>query len=41
MLINEVLKEYKKSDMEYIFLNMFRVDPNKDSNIEFEEFVSV
>ena len=41
VLINEVLKEYKKSDMEYIFLNMFRVDPNKDSNIEFEEFVSL
>lgn len=38
LLVNEVLKEYKKSDMEYIFLNMFRVDPNKDSNIEFEEF---
>jgi Ca2+-binding EF-hand superfamily protein len=41
LLVNEVLKEYKKSDMEYIFLNMFRVDPNKDSNIEFEEFVSL
>ena len=38
LLVNEVLKEYKKSDMEYIFWNMFRVDPNKDANIEFEEF---
>ena len=37
-LVNEVLKEYKKSDMDYIFLNMFRVDPNEDAKIEFEEF---
>lgn len=39
VLVNEVLKEYKQSDMQYIFWNIFRVDPNKDKQIEFEEFV--
>lgn len=38
MLIVEVLREYSKRDLEYVFWNMFRVDPNSDRNIEFEEF---
>jgi Ca2+-binding EF-hand superfamily protein len=37
-LVREVLHEYKQTDMEYIFWNMFRVDPNSDRKIEFEEF---
>ncbi len=36
LLIVEVLKESNKRDLEYVFWNLFRVDPNSDRKIEFE-----
>jgi Ca2+-binding EF-hand superfamily protein len=41
LLVVQVLNESNKRDLEYVFWNMFRVDPNSDKKIEFEEFVSV
>jgi hypothetical protein len=38
LLVKEVLHETAQSELEYIFWNMFRYDPNNDKNIEFEEF---
>jgi Ca2+-binding EF-hand superfamily protein len=37
-LVREVLHETTQNELEYIFWNMFRYDPNNDKNIEFEEF---
>lgn len=39
LLVKEVLHEVTRQELEYIFWNMFRYDPNGDKNIEFEEFV--
>jgi Ca2+-binding EF-hand superfamily protein len=41
LLVKEVLHETTKKELEYIFWNMFRYDPNGDKNIEFEEFVKI
>jgi Ca2+-binding EF-hand superfamily protein len=38
LLVKEVLHETTQNELEYIFWNMFRYDPNNDKNIEFEEF---
>ena len=38
LLVREVLHETTQKELEYIFWNMFRYDPNNDKNIEFEEF---
>lgn len=37
-LVRQVLHETTQAELEYIFWNMFRYDPNGDKNIEFEEF---
>lgn len=34
----EVLHETTKSELDYVFLNLFRVDPNIDRKTEFHEF---
>lgn len=38
LLVREVLHETTQKELEYIFWNMFRYDPNNDKNIEYEEF---
>jgi len=35
-MVREVLQETTKRELQYIFWNMFRYDPNSDRNIEFE-----
>jgi hypothetical protein len=37
----EVLHETSQKELDYIFWNFFRVDPNTDKKTEFNEFVNL